>query len=205
MPATNLPIFPLSIFLLPEGVTRLRIFEARYLKMVSLAMKSNGFVILPAISNTGGESNDAEKSNENDRAIVTGSWVEIINFDQGEDGLLLIDVRCKCLVDITDMTQDKDKLHHGDVTIKAHWPNANVDETTDEFALSLEKLFAENIELSSLYPNKYLEQGSWVVARWLELLPVNLDEKLLFTEQGSFNEAKQFLESIISPENGMQR
>ncbi|MGB2741999.1 MAG: LON peptidase substrate-binding domain-containing protein [Cognaticolwellia sp.] len=204
MPTTNLPIFPLSIFLLPQGVTRLRIFEARYLKMVSLAMKNNGFVIVPAISNTDSEHTDGKNSTEEDNDLVTGSWVEIINFDQGDDGLLLIDVCCKCLVDITDMTQDKDQLHHGNITIKDHWPDAELDETTGEFALSLEKLFAENVDLSSLYPSKSLEQGSWVVARWLELLPVSIDEKLLFTEQGSFKEAKQFLENIISSENEIQ-
>ena len=66
MPTINLPIFPLSIFLLPEGVTRLRIFEARYLKMVSMAMKNNGFVVLPI-------ANEEQVEDE-----LTGSWVEIL-------------------------------------------------------------------------------------------------------------------------------
>ncbi len=35
MATVNLPIFPLPVFLLPKGVTRLRIFEERYLKMVA--------------------------------------------------------------------------------------------------------------------------------------------------------------------------
>ena len=35
----ELPLFPLSIFLLPGGITRLRIFEPRYLKMVAIASR----------------------------------------------------------------------------------------------------------------------------------------------------------------------
>jgi len=184
----NLPIFPLPIFLLPGGVTQLRIFEARYLRMVSVAMKNNGFVILPY------------DQDEDIIAVQTGSWVEIINFDQSDDGLLLIDVRCKDLVDINTLTQDKDKLHHADVCVKAHWSDIALDESTDKLTKSLNKLFDENTELSHLYPVKELAQGNWVVARWLELLPVELDEKRLFFEPDSFNQAKQLVQSIILPE-----
>ncbi|MBA6390992.1 LON peptidase substrate-binding domain-containing protein [Colwellia sp. BRX10-3] len=185
MPINNLPIFPLPIFLLPQGVTRLRIFEARYLKMVSLAMKNRGFVVF------------SHDKDEKVNPMAVGSWVEIINFDQGEDGILLIDVRCKCLVDIKAITQDSDKLHHGDVTSKNHWPEVSLDKATDKLAKSLRKLFNENNELSSLYPKQYLEQGDWVVARWLELLPVKLAEKTLFVNENSFSQAKQLLQRII--------
>lgn len=188
MLTTNLPIFPLPIFLLPQGVTQLRIFEARYLKMVSVAMKNNGFVIFPY--------DQAEEHHE----VQTGSWVEIINFDQSEDGLLLIDVRCKGLVDIKTLSQDKDKLYYADVFTKAHWPDIGLDKTTNKLAKSLNKLFSENLELSNLYPLKDLEQSSWVIARWLELLPVKLDEKRLFFTPDSLGQAKQLVQSIILPE-----
>jgi len=188
MPTNNLPIFPLPIFLLPQGVTQLRIFEARYLKMVSVAMKNNGFVILPY------------GPQENVNELQTGCWVEIINFDQNEAGLLLIDVRCKCLVDIRTVTQDNNKLHHGDVSAKDHWPDICLDKTTDKLAKSLSKFFSDNDELNHLYPKKALGQGQWVVARWLELLPIKLEEKRLFFEQDAFCQAKQVVQSIILPE-----
>ena len=188
MSVINLPIFPLPIFLLPQGVTRLRIFEARYLKMVSLAMKNQGFIIFTH--------DNKEKVN----TMNVGSWVEIINFDQGEDGILLIDVRCKCLVDIKAITQDEDKLHHGDVTVKNHWPDTCLDKSTDKLAESLGKLFSDNTELSDLYPKQHFEQGDWVVARWLEILPIELAEKSLFVNKDSFSQAKQLLQRIILSE-----
>jgi Lon protease-like protein len=188
MPTINLPIFPLPIFLLPRGATRLRIFEARYLKMVSLAMKNQGFVIL---------SYDRDEKSE---PMSVGSWVEIINFDQGGDGVLLIDVRCKCLVDIKAITQNTDKLHHGDVTAKIHWPDIKLDKTTDKLAKSLSKVFIENAELGALYPKQHFDQGDWVVARWLELIPVKLAEKTLFVDKDSYSQAKELLQSIILSE-----
>jgi Lon protease-like protein len=185
MATVNLPIFPLPVFLLSKGVTRLRIFEKRYLKMVAHAMKNDGFIVLPY--------DKAEKVGD----IPTGSWVEIVNFDQSEDGLLLIDVQCKCLVDIYAMTQDKDKLHHGDVSVKAHWSDSGEDGTVDELADSLSKAFDDNPELTALYRQSDFSQDSWVIARWLELLPVSIDKKRLFAEPDSLNSAKEFLQNII--------
>lgn len=187
MPTINLPIFPLSIYLLPQGVTKLRIFEVRYLKMVALAMKNNGFVILPT-----GQQGKLNRA--------TGSWVDIINFDQSDDGMLLIDVRCTCLVEVHGMSQDQDQLHHGDITNKAHWADILIDKTTNKLATSLSKLFNENTELSRLYPNKQLQHSNWVVARWLELLPIEMDEKFLFIDADTYDQAEQFIESIIFPE-----
>lgn len=185
MSTFNLPIFPLPIFLLPQGVTRLRIFEARYLKLVSLAIKNQGFVIF------------THDKREKVNTLNVGSWVEVINFDQGEDGILMIDVRCKCLVDITSFTQDEDKLHHGDVNVKNHWPDTCLDKTTDELSESLSKLFTDNTQLNDLYPKQKFSHGDWVVARWIELIPLKLTEKILFVSPDSFSQAKQLLQNII--------
>lgn len=185
MPTINLPIFPLPIFILPQGITRLRIFEARYLKMVSLAMKNQGFVIL---------SNDKDDKSS---APHVGSWVEIINFEQSYDGILLIDVHCKCLVDIQSISQDSMKLHHGDVAPIAHWSEVNLDETTSDLSTSLSKLFSENNELNDLYQKQCFTSGDWVVARWIELIPLKLSEKKIFVAQDSYSQAKQLLQRII--------
>lgn len=185
MPTINLPIFPLPVFILPQGITRLRIFEARYLKMVSLAMKNQGFVIY------------SHDSHEEVDTMSVGSWVEIINFDQSEDGTLLIDVRCKCLVDIQTISQDNINLHHGDVTPKDHWLDIKLDKTTSELSTSLNKLFSENSELNDLYHKPCFSNGDWVVARWIELIPLKLSEKKVFVAQNSYSQAKQLLQRII--------
>jgi hypothetical protein len=169
-PNLNLPVFPLPVFLLPKGVTKLRIFEKRYLKMVSLASSGQGFVIWLK--------GKAIKQTEDN--MQWGSWVEIINFDQGDDGVLEIDVMCKSLVMIKNMTNDSDDLNFGDVTCTKHWSEIPADIKNAELAKSLANVFEENTNLNELYPNKILSDSHWVLARWLEILPIELNVKKCF-------------------------
>ena len=185
----TLPIFPLPVFLLPGGVTKLRIFEPRYLKMVAIASSGQGFVIWL--------NNENISANENSTNMLWGSWVEIINFDQGDDGVLEIDVKCKSLVKINTIEQDSDNLHFGDVRHIKHWSQFNVDETADDLSRSLESLFAQNPKLSGLYESKLLNNAHWVLARWLEILPIELSVKNDFGVNHNFQAAKAFVESVI--------
>jgi Lon protease-like protein len=181
----NLPIFPLPVFLLPEGVTRLRIFEPRYLKMIRVATQDQGFVIL---------------SNYKEAQLIEniwGSWVEIINFDQGKDGILEVDVKCKSLVNIIHAIKDHDSLYFGDTSYLEHWPKKKKVPSIDELSTSLQGVFENNELLNQLYPIKHINNAYWVVARWLELLPVNETFKSIFIEKNSFKQAKDFIQNII--------
>jgi len=181
----NLPVFPLSIFLLPEGMTKLRIFEPRYLKMVSIALKGRGFIIW------------ANSSHNLLSHPVWGSWVEIINFDQGADGVLEIDVKCKSLVEIDTVQTDSDNLHFGDIRQIKHWSQKKIDISIADISKSLEDVFANNTNLNDLYPQKSINKPEWVIARWLELLPVDLDTKASFVVDSNFQKAKNFVTSVI--------
>lgn len=185
----TLPIFPLSVFLLPGGVTKLRIFEPRYLKMVSTASSGQGFVVWLQDKKI--------SANESSTSMPWGSWVEIINFDQGDDGILEIDVKCKSLVAIKSIAHDESNLHFGDVSRIAHWSEIHVNMANGQLARSLANVFAENESLNHLYPKKGLNDGHWVLARWLEILPIELNVKNAFVVSYSFNDAKAFVESII--------
>jgi Lon protease-like protein len=181
----NLPIFPLSVFLLPEGITRLRIFEPRYLKMIGLATKGQGFVIY---------SNSKEEQSTNK---MWGSWVEIINFDQGKDGILEVDVKCKSLVEIFSIDKGSDNLHFGNVTYLEHWAETKVDVSISELSKSLLAVFENNHMLNELYAVKRTDNAGWVVARWLELLPDNDNSKNIFIDKTTFGQAKNFVQDII--------
>jgi Lon protease-like protein len=182
----KLPIFPLSVFLLPEGVTRLRIFEPRYLKMVSIASKGQGLIIWPS------------KDKSTLSSSPWGSWVEIVNFDQGHDGVLEIDVKCKSLVEILTIETNDDNLHFGHAKQLVHWSQTDTDISLTELSKSLEEVFANNDTLNNLYPQKSIDNSSWVIARWLELLPINLDIKASFVIENNFKEAKDFVQSVIN-------
>jgi Lon protease-like protein len=185
----TLPIFPLPVFLLPGGVTKLRIFEPRYLKMVSTASSGQGFVVWLQDKKI--------SANESSTSMPWGSWVEIINFDQGDDGILEIDVKCKSLVVIKSIVHDANNLHFGDVSRIAHWSEIHANMANGHLARSLASVFAENESLNRLYPKKGLNDDHWVLARWLEILPIELNVKNAFVVCYSFNDAKAFVESVI--------
>ena len=153
--------------------------------MIKIATKGQGFVIWSNYQ-------ASEKS-----LVEWGSWVNIINFDQGDDGVLEIDVKCSSLVKIADITQDADKLHFGEITKLTHWSQSRFQPIIDELSSAIEDIFESNILLSDLYTDMQLNNVNWVVARWLELLPVDLNVKSSFVAQYGFVEAKEFVQSII--------
>ncbi|MDT0604346.1 LON peptidase substrate-binding domain-containing protein [Thalassotalea castellviae] len=182
---SRLPIFPLPVFLLPNGITRLRIFEPRYLKLVKIASTEQGFIILL----------NAKSSSLTE--IKWGSWVDIINFDEGEDGVLEIDVQCKSLVEILSIENEKEQLNFGCVKEKSHWSQKVNHIKLSELSSSLEDVFKNNIMLNTLYNEKPTHNASWVVARWLELLPINLAIKNTFINDHSYQDAENFVHAII--------
>lgn len=185
MQRITLPILPLSLFLLPGGITRLRIFESRYLKMVRIASQGQGFVIQL----------HHKETKVSDKAW--GSWVEIINFSQAEDGILEIDVKCKSLVEIGSIHSDIDNLQHGDIKAMDHWSKLPTSPVSDELSQSLKRVIESNYILRELYTETDTDNPNWVVARWLEILPVHLTHKNVFIDKLTFEESKDFVKAII--------
>lgn len=78
-----LPLFPLHLVLFPGGPLPLRIFEPRYLSMVSDCLRNDspfGVVLITK----GGETGEAAQCHD------VGTLARITDWDQGEDGLLSI-------------------------------------------------------------------------------------------------------------------
>jgi len=185
---TQFPIFPIDLFLLPGGVTRLRIFEARYLRMVSLANSLGGFII--------------SSEHQGDPQLAKwGSWVEIINFDQGEDGILEIDVECKSLVDIESLSELTGQLRFATVSEIEHWSNKYSNGQCVGLYESLKSFIESQPLLNELYSQQLNEitgkNPYWIVSRWLELLPIRQDVKRTFIYQSSYMDAKKMVNSII--------
>lgn len=183
----NIPVFILPVFILPEGITRLRIFEQRYLNMVKIATKENGFAIL---------SNMESGSDE-----LIASWVDIINFDNGDDGVLVIDVQCKSLIKLTDSYIDKEQLMWANIEKFSHWQTQKDDDITVKLSRLLKSFFEQNDDIFTLYNNKFINKPNWVMARWLELLPIKNKDKEHFLLPDSYLKASNFLSSVLIVKN----
>lgn len=188
---SNLPVYPLPVFILPGGMSRLRIFEQRYLKMIKIAIKNNGFII------TSNNKDVQDSVNVNQADYKWGSWVEIVNFEQGNDGVLEIDVKCKSLVELICIEKDADNLHFGFVKVISHWSEDTIGEVNTSLFSILNCVFDQSPLLKRLYKNDMNNHDNWLIARWLEILPVSLELKVILSSESSFQAAKEFVNSIV--------
>ncbi|WP_105169587.1 LON peptidase substrate-binding domain-containing protein [Pseudoalteromonas sp. T1lg23B] len=183
-------IFPLPIFLLPGGYTRLRIFEPRYLSMVGEALKNaHGFVLCEYV----------------EQAVLNvpqeGVLVDIIDFSQDEGGQLLIDVYAKHRVALSAPYQDEQQLRYADVTVieERVWNSCDLkaNHFVSEMSEMLADLFAQHPHLDQLYREKHFHDPLWVASRWLELLPINISEKHKLRSNGNFEQVINFLHTVL--------
>jgi hypothetical protein len=181
----RLPVFPLPLFILPNGRQRLRIFEQKYLKMVSSASQGSGFIIAPQ---------DAAKPK------TLSSWgtrVTIVDFNISDDNILEIDVEGVQLVKLKDAMRQQDTLITSRFQNLPHWPELNA-KTPNIMTSFLVQLFRENESIRTLYPAPDFENSQWTCARLLEMLPIPLEKKAEFTKPASFPSLVPFLNQIIT-------
>lgn len=162
-------LFPLTTVVFPGGIMPLRVFEPRYLDMVSMCMKgSTGFGVCAAEPATG---NDTFS-----RPRAVGTLVDIIDFDRLDDGNLGITVEGRRRFEVVSTRQADNGLWWGQISF--------IDETADsacpiEFS-QLKDVAAALIEEVGLPYQKSgmaLDSASWLSARLTELLPFDAATK----------------------------
>lgn len=185
-------IFPLPVFILPDGYTRLRIFEQRYLSMVKQSLRDNsGFVLCPY----------QHETEQNISSI--GCLVNIIDFDQDANGQLLIDISAESSVTISNVYQSENGLRQGQVEsiCAPQWyKKTQVSEVDELLSTALSAVFANNPELRELYKHTQFDDIAWVAARWLEILPISIDKKQQLAFKSNFVNLLNFLHTLVNNE-----
>jgi len=185
-------IFPLPVFILPEGFTKLRIFEQRYLTMVKEAVQDNtGFVLCTYQHDT--DLNLPE----------IGCLVQITDFNQDDNGQLLIDVYAEHAVSMHNAFQDKQQLRHADIEIitsPSWYVNTPINDENTLLSDTLRAVFANQPDLAGLYKTPQFDNLAWVVARWLEILPISLVKKQQLAFKSNFENLLSFLHTLINNE-----
>lgn len=182
----QLGLFPLPLFLLPGGITKLRIFEPRYVRLVKESMANNqGFVLA---------------MKEGDELCPYGTHVDIIDFETLPDGLLGITIRGTSRVKISSPFQQKDGLWVADVDVMENWQ-----ETPEEpgfIGEALASLFEAHPEHASQYSDdRHFDSMLWVCQRWLEVLPLANNQRQWFIAQHNLDDAKRFITLLLKEEN----
>lgn len=183
----EIPLFPLNSVLFPGGVLPLRIFESRYIDMLSRCLKQQspfGIVMIKS----GKEVGDAAEVYE------YGTLAEIHYFEQLDNGLLGITARGGQRFHIQHSWLEPDQLRMAEVELLEAEPSLKV---SDEY-LPWAELVAEILQQLgppySLLPGEY-DNATWLGYRLAELLPIERELKQLFLQM---HEPQQRLERITS-------
>lgn len=168
----------------------LRIFEPRYIRMIKDACaKDAGFVI--CMLNSKGD------KEQNTHIFPTGTYCKVIDFDVLEDGLLGVIVEGVNCVSIHAIETEEDGLRIANCDNIEEWScNFDIQDLApmDE---RLGEIFDTYKEVSSLYEHVKLNDPLWVINRWLELLPVDAEQKQHFLAQKDCKKIVDYLSQLI--------
>ena len=183
----DLPIFPLRTILFPGSKLPLRIFEPRYIDMVSRSMRedSDFGIILSR------ESTDPKMFETYD----TGTLAKIIDWDQGGDGLLGITTLGTQKFRLKELNKQEDGLNIGSIErIEKEGDYKPLKEFTH-----LVELLQAILEDVNIYDDneKNFDSASWISYRFAEILPLRLEDKQKCLEIDDPIIRLNFLEPLI--------
>ncbi len=179
-------LFPLPILLLPGGLSQLRIFEPRYKRLVSEATSSDSsFVLTPSMSD------------DDSHPYAMGVRVKIVDFDVLEDGLLGISIEARERVTLFDFQQASDGLHSAEFIPMANLPSLLLPRKYKFLSHALRQVMPEH----PMYQEMDLEQEyrdlTWVVQRWLEMLPFTDDARRKLLNEGEVEHLAQVVTQVL--------
>lgn len=165
----RIPLFPLHNVLFPGGMLPLRVFEPRYLEMISACMKEgSGFGIALILS--GNEVGEAATTYE------VGSYVRIVDWMLRDDGLLGISVQSDGRFRIIDTRVQPNQLIIADVELLEEQQACNF---PAEYGAAVDLLRDIIAKVGGHYAEIPPEYGDplWVSGRLAELLPIDTIQK----------------------------
>jgi len=114
-----------------------------------------------------------------------------------EDGLLGITVEGINCVTISNIETEKDGLRLGDCADVKVWSCSFDIQDLAPMNERLGEIFETYKEVSSLYEKVKLDDPLWVINRWLELLPVDAEQKQHFLAQKDCKKIVDYLSQLI--------
>lgn len=190
MTLSSIPLFPLSSVLFPDGPLPLRVFEPRYLDMVSRCLRNEsdfGVVLIV----TGNETGQVETS-------TVGTLAHIIDWYQGSDGILGLTAQGRRQFRLNGVSRQADGLYVGEVELLPEMPR----QTLPEEFRPMAKLLASVIDdLGRLYDaiEKRYDDAAWVGCRLAEILPMSPADKQHCLELTDPVELLEFLRPMLRP------
>ena len=168
MQVVQVLLFPLKTALFPGGPLPLRIFEPRYLDMVSECLRNDApFGVL--LIREGGETGPATTAD-------VGTLARITDWYQGSDGLLGITAVGEQRFRLLAAEQRPNGLGMGEIELLPDEPATPMPEQYKAMSNILAGVLDD---LGRLYAtlDRRLDDAAWVTSRFVEILPLDLEKK----------------------------
>lgn len=168
---SEIALFPLNTVLFPGGALPLRIFETRYIDMVSRCMKgAQDFGV--CLIQEGHETGKAKMHR-------VGTLAEIGDWSRGEDGLLHILARGTRRFRVQETRIQSDGLNLGEVEMLPDDPLLPVPEARQQLPEILRQVL---LQLEAQQEEVNYADAGWVGNRLAEVLPISLPQRQYLLE-----------------------
>ncbi|MEM1173250.1 MAG: LON peptidase substrate-binding domain-containing protein [Pseudomonadota bacterium] len=185
----QVPLFPLNTVLFPGGPLPLRIFETRYVDMVSQCMKDNtSFGVLLI--------REGQEAGTPASTYSVGTLARIVDFYQGSDGLLGVTAIGTHKFELTSVERRDDGLNIGQIEIL---PGETPMVLPNDYASLAEILEAILDDLGRLYEelDRHFDDAGWVANRFLEILPIALEQKQMCLERADCRQRLDIVAAVL--------
>jgi Lon protease-like protein len=173
----QLALFPLRSVLFPGGLLSLKVFEARYLDLVSACLRESrpfGVVALRRGAEARAPGEDAPVEFE-----PIGTLAELLDVDSAQPGILQVRCRGTQRFEAGAPAQQADGLWVAQARLLADddatAPTLELIETVRGLSGAMKALREQGAE-PFVEPYRF-EQAGWVANRWCEILPISLAAK----------------------------
>ncbi len=194
----RVPLFPLRTVLYPGGPLPLRIFEPRYLDMVSKCIANDspfGVLLIKSGTETGPAT-----------TYDIGTLARIIDWYQGSDGLLGVTAIGEQRFRLKSSSREPDGLAIGDVEV---FPTESTLTLPDEYRPLADILSGVLDDLGRLYETleKKYDDAGWVGYRFAEILPISPEQKQICLEADDpvrrLEMMRSVLDTVRGPDNAL--
>ncbi len=184
----EIPLFPLRTVLYPDGPLPLRIFETRYLDMISRCLREDsgfGVVQIREGSETGASS-----------TFATGTVAKIVDWYQGSDGLLGVTARGGERFRLDSVRQAADGLNLARISLLEPEPHVPLPAA---FRPMVDILRGVLDDLGRLYEGlaRRYDDATWVGYRYAEILPIPPDQKQFCLETEDALQRLELIRAIL--------
>lgn len=185
----RVPLFPLNTVLFPGGPLPLRVFEPRYLDMISRCMKEDqpfGVVLIREGPEAGGPATTWN----------VGTLAKVVDWYQGSDGLLGITAVGTERFRLLSAEREADGLNVGEIAVVPPPPTMELPPERGNLAQVLQTVLGDLGRLYEDLERRY-DDAVWVAWRFVEILPIDLEQKQAVLENDDIPACLEMIERVL--------